>query len=204
MDYKNELERNKKMDALLKSRMGRLSPQALQARLQQALPERLLPGNVGDINNVFWPFFFTFTTSELPPNSGFNASVTITQEAAFILLKMTKVVFRRSGAMAPFVYTAINALDSSEAISNANDLNITIRDAQSTRVFFGLPTGIDEIGCAEFPTKLPVSQLFLPNSTIECIYQNTNAVDTFVPFITLFGYRLRLDNAAAILSTVTG
>lgn len=198
--YQKELERNKKMDQQLKSRIGRSSPQNLQNTLKNALPEDMLPGNVGDINNVFWPFFFTFSAPELPPNSGSIGSVTVTQEASFILMEMKKVVFKKVGG----IYTAIDALNQNEALSNANDLNIVIRDAQSSRVFMNVPMSISEVGCAEFPTKLKKSQMFLPNSTIECIYQNSNAADTYVPFITLFGYRLRVEDSQSILSLITG
>jgi hypothetical protein len=60
------------------------------------------------------------------------------------------------------------------------------------------------VGVPEFPSVLPTPILFLPNSTIEVTYQNDNATDTFVPFITLFGYRVRIEDAQNILSTVVG
>jgi hypothetical protein len=199
-----ELERNKKMTEQLKARLlhpfAKGSPQNLAATLKDALPPQMLPGNIGDLNNVFWPFYFTFTAPELPPNSGSIGSFTVTQEASFILLNISQVVFKKVAGS----YTAINALNSDEALNNANNLNIAFRDAQSSRTFMQLPMGISEIGCAEFPTILNQPQMFLPNSTIECIYQNSNATETFVPFVTMFGYRLRVDNSASILSLITG
>ena len=195
-----ELERNKKMNELLNGRFAKASPNGLNNTLKQALPPDMLPGNIGDINNVFWPFFFTFSAPELPPNSGSIASFTVTQEASFILTGMWKVVFKKVNG----IFTAIDPLQADEALANANGLAMTLRDAQSSRTFMQLPMGIDEIGCAEFPTDLKKPQMFLPNSTIECIYQNSNPTDTFVPFISMFGYRLRVENSASILSLITG
>jgi hypothetical protein len=195
-----ELERNKKMNGQLNGRMGRNSPQNLQNTLKDALPPDMRPGNIGDINNVFWPFFFTFSAPELPPNSGSIGSFTVTQEAAFILMDFKKVVFKKAGG----IYTAIDGLNPDQAVCNANDLNISLRDAQSTRTFMQIPIAINDIGTAEYPTKLKKPQMFLPNSTIECIYQNSNATETFVPFITMFGYRLRVEDSQSILSLITG
>jgi hypothetical protein len=197
--YEQELERNRKMDEKLNSRING-SPENLNNNFRNALPPDMLPGNIGDINNVFWPFYFTFSAPELPPNSGSIGSFTVTQEASFILMDIKKVVFLKAGG----IYTAIDALSPDAALSSANDLSVILRDAQSTRTFMQLPLAIDEIGCAEFPTKLKKAQMFLPNSTIECIYQNSSTVNTYVPFISVFGYRLRVENSSSILSLITG
>lgn len=175
--------------------------------LKNALPARMMAGNIGNINSVVWPFWFTFSSAALQPNNGVNVTFTVTQEAAFVMMALTKVVFIRTGAgvpLDPFIYTAINALQPNEAQANANDLTMTMRDAQSSRTFFSLPQAVDEIGCAEFASVLPTPQLVLPNSTIECIYTNNHASRVYVPFVTAFGYRVRLADAANILSTITG
>lgn len=195
-----EIERNKRMVTQLNSRQQ-------YAALKNSLPSQMMAGNIGNINNVIWPFWFTFNSAPLQPNNGTNATFTVTQEAAFVMMAYTKVVFIRTGTGVigdPYIYTAINALDPNETNANANDLNMTIRDAQSTRTFFSLPQAVDQIGPAEFATVLPTPQLVLPNSTIECIYTNNHASRVYVPYITCFGYRVRLADAANILSTITG
>lgn len=184
----------------LQNRMAKGSPQAMNSNFQQSLPQDMLPGNIGDINNVFWPFYFTFSAPELAPNQGSIGSFTVTQEASFVLMDIKKVVFKKAAGQ----YTAIDALYPDSALASANDLNIVFRDAQSSRTFMQTPMAVDEIGCAEFPTKLKKPQMFLPNSTIECIFQNSHPSNTYVPFVTMFGYRLRVDNAASILSLITG
>jgi hypothetical protein len=46
--------------------------------------------------------------------------------------------------------------------------------------------------------------MFLPNSTVEAIFSNKDAARTYVPFVTFFGYRVRIEDAQNILSTITG
>lgn len=184
--------------------VSQLSQRQQVSSLQNSLPEQMIPRNIGNINDVMWPFWFTFSTAILQPNNGFNSTFTVTQEAGFVMMAMTKVVYKVTGRAPNYIYTAINALEASETLANANDLNMTMRDAQSSRIFFGVPQAVDEIGCAEFPTVLPTPQFVLPNSTIECIYQNNHASNVYLPLISAFGYRIRIPNGVNVLSTITG
>lgn len=211
--YKNPfLSIMQKKTTTVKPTVAATTAQAAQVQtIGEKLQERmdsagyLKAGNVGDISKVIWPFFFTFTAPELAPNTGSNGSFTVTQEAAFIWVATSKVVFKKTPVIAPpgFRYDAINSLDGSEDLNNAPGLFHTFRDAQSSRQFHGQPEPVDNIGCAEFPSALPTPQLFLPNSTIECIFQNSHATNIYVPWITMFGYRVRLDEAQNILSTIS-
>jgi hypothetical protein len=200
-------QRNVQMEALLKKRSLErqgLPPvrgaSSLKQSLDAALPPTLRPGNVGSINRVIWPFFFTFSAPELSPNSSSQGFTTITQEAAFVWMSYTKAVYKKT--VGP-VYTYVDPDDYSAA-GQVDGLKFTLRDAQSTRVFHNTPLEIDSIGNPQFPSLLPTPILFLPNSTIEITYQNDNAADTYVPFITMFGYRVRIEDAQKILSTVVG
>jgi hypothetical protein len=200
-------QRNVQMEALLKKRSLErqgLPPvrgaSSLKQSLDAALPATLRPGNVGSINRVIWPFFFTFSAPELSPNSSSQGFTTITQEAAFVWMSYTKAVYKKT--VGP-VYTYVDPDDYSAA-GQVDGLKFTLRDAQSTRVFHNTPLEIDSIGNPQFPSVLPTPILFLPNSTIEITYQNDNAADTYVPFITMFGYRVRIEDAQKILSTVVG
>ena len=176
------------------------SPQQFQQNLQNSVPSFMQPGNVGEINNVIWPFYFTFTAPELAPNTASTGFTTITQEASFILVSITKAVFVKTEGPTQYTYIDPNA---NTAIGDTDGLKFTLRDAQSSRVFQNIPQELDMIGHPEFPTALPSPLFFLPNSTIEITYQNDNPSVTYVPFVTLFGYRLRL-NDPSILSTITG
>jgi hypothetical protein len=61
------------------------------------------------------------------------------------------------------------------------------------------------IGVPRNPTVLPVPILFLQNSNVEIIYTNNSEnVRTYRPFVTMFGYRVRLQEYQQVLSTVSG
>lgn len=203
MDLQKELERNKKMMMNLNRRFGNLgSADNKMVALNKDLPKQLKAGNLGEINRVIWPFFFTFSAPELNPSTGTNSYLTVTQEAAFIWMSMTKTVFKKVNAPVPH-YEAIDANDFNDNNSNANELTVSLRDAQSSRFFTDQPLPLDMIGSAKNPTVLPTPQLLLPNASMEAIFQNDHVSNVYVPFITLFGYRLRLDNPN-ILSTIVG
>ena len=209
-DIQREKERNRRMRADLDRRMGEANHPLFRKEREKALKtpveyNKKLIGSIGDLGKVIWPFWFTFTSPQLAPNTGSNAFVTTTLEAAFVLMKMTQVVFTRVANVAPnYTYNAINTNSANEALNSAHDLQMSLRDAQSSRVFFGTAQEIGFIGNGQFPTIFPTPQLFLPNSTIECVYQNNHASNTYVPFITMFGYRVRIDDADELLSTITG
>jgi hypothetical protein len=200
-------KRNHQMEAALKRRslqrqgLPQVSNAAtLKQNLDKALPASLRPGNVGSINRVIWPFWFTFSAPELSPNSSSQGFTTITQEAAFVWMSYTKSVYKKTAGP---VYTYVDP-DNYTSTGQVDGLKFTLRDAQSTRTFHNTPIEIDQIGNPQFPSVLPTPILFLPNSTIEITYQNDNASDTYVPFITMFGYRVRIEDAQNILSTVVG
>jgi hypothetical protein len=179
------------------------SPYDLERRMLNAKLGNLMPGNVGDINKVVWPFWFTFNAPELSPSTSSTASFTVSQEAAFIWMSFSKVVFKRTGVSPNFVYTAIDP-DAEDSTGDANGLNIVFRDSQSSRTFQRNPMPLDAFGSPQFPTVLTTPLMFLPNSTVEVQYSNSNTSDVFVPWITFFGYRVRIENAQDILSLVTG
>lgn len=205
----NDQRRNLKMEEHLKRRsMQRQGLPAsnnnaydLQQTLEKSLPASLRPGNVGALNRVLWPFWFTFSAPELAPQTSSQSFVTITQEAAFVWMSMTKAVYRKTTG--PTQYTYIDPNDET-ALGQADALKMTLRDAQSSRVFSNAPLEVDHIGHPDYPTILPTPIMFLPNSTIETTYQNDNATDTFVPRITLFGYRVRIEDAQNLLGLVVG
>ena len=179
-------------------------PESLSRNMKRVLPSYLMPGNIGDVNRVIWPFYFTATTQELPAAVGGTASqgtgtITVTQEAAFVVMQLSKVVFRRV-AGPPVEYEYVDPTDSNA--TNTPGLSMVIQDSQSRRVFMNNPIDFEHIGGPEFPWELPTPILFLPNSTIQLQYFNSNAAETYVPWVTLFGYRVRMEDASQILSLV--
>lgn len=200
----NENVRNQRMREQMRQRQGlvkQTGASSLKQNLDRSLPQNMRPGNVGSINRVFWPFWFTFTAPTLTPNSASQGFTTITQEAAFVLMSYSKAVYKKTAG--PTQYTYIDPNDPS-ASGAVDGLKFTLKDSSSTRVFHNSPIEIDQIGHPEFPSVLPTPILFLPNATIEITYNNDHPTDTFVPFVTLFGYRVRIEDAQALLGTVVG
>ncbi len=202
----NQQRRNAAMKDKLQARQEQVkgSPQNLQKNLTNSKLGGLMAGNVGDLNKVVWPFWFTFSAPELAAGgTSSNASFTVSQEAAFIWMSFSVAVFLRSGAGPNYVYTQIDTNDESAA-GYINNLNIVFKDAQSSRVFQRNPMPIEAFGNPQFPTVLRAPLMFLPNSTVEIQYINNDATNVYVPFVTFFGYRVRIQGAENILSLVTG
>ena len=172
-------------------------PLSLKQNLQTKLPNYLSPGNVGDINRVIWPFYFTTDKVTVSPNSNVRTSFTVTQEASFVWMYYTKSVF------------VLDTNDNSESYLDPDDTNnfatglsFTIRDPQSQRQFFNRPIDIDHVGNPRWASTLPAPQLVLPRSSLEVNFYNDDANTTYIPSLTFFGYRIRMENANQLLSTV--
>ena len=177
------------------------SAKNLKWNLGQALDPRLIPGNVGDINQVVWPFWFTSSAAELDPDTTNQGQITITQEAAFILIDYQKVVYREEpGGAGQWAYIDPAQPDGA---GKSNNLTFLIRDSQSSRQFMNKAIDINQIGYWKAPTVLPTPMLFLPNQNIEFTYQNNDPDLTYRVQTVFFGYRLRIDHAKDILSTIS-
>jgi len=189
-----------------KAQQAKQAQQSIGARqlsnmMAQPLANQVKAGNVGALNRVIWPFWFTFSAPELAPQTSSQGFFTVTQEAAFVLMAITKAVYSKTTG--PTQYTYIDPNDES-ASGQADGLKWTLRDAQSSRVFSNLPVEMDQFGSPEWPFILSTPIMFLPNSTVEMTYQNDNAASTFVPYMTFFGYRVRVEDAQNLLGTVVG
>lgn len=191
-------------------RQGQLpvrNPQDLERNMSRNLGPMLAPGNLGDINKVCWPYYFS---TEIPqttvgPNETFQTGFSITQEAAFIMMSFTKTVYLASGVTAPD-YQPWTYLDPNQAgvANRAPGLTFTLRDGSSSRQLYDRPIEIQHYGNPRFPTKLPRPIMFLPNQSVQVAFVNSHAVNRYVPSITVFGYRVRIEDAQNLLSLVYG
>lgn len=177
------------------------SPQGLKHDFSNLSPY-LRPGNLGDINKIVWPFWFTSSKVTLAPNTAAQGNITITQEAAFIWLSYVKCVFLEEDG-GPGQYQYIDP-DAAGAAGKQNGLTLLIRDSQSSRQFMNQPIDINQVGHWRYPTVLPTPQLLLPNTNLELSFQNNTNDLTYRPFVTLFGLRVRIEDAKNILSTISG
>ena len=172
----------------------------LAKALEQILPAHMLPGNVGDINKVAWPFYYAFDFDfGLNPTLDINTrqaqSVQVSQEAAFLLLAVYRDFFgtpySEAGQLGPY--------------------QIDVRDNQSSRQFNNNPIPVQTLGADSRPTWLPTPMLFLPNasmtvtmSTFLLAGESMVTVGDSKSQIMLAGLRVRIEDASAVLSTIFG
>ena len=105
----------------------------LKEQLMSVLPQNMLPGNVGDVNKVTWPFWYvgTFNFGTNPtygPLTRTTQSFQVSQEAGLLLMAIGRKAWDNSiaGDLAP--------------------LQLEVRDRQSSRQFNDRPMPLQNIG----------------------------------------------------------
>ena len=191
------VSREKQMAHLqLQKRGGQSSAHGLKDHVSK-LPFYMAPGNVGDVNRVIWPFWYTTEDTQVAPNQTVSTGFSVTQEAAYIITSYTKAVYLRT--VGP---DNISYLDPKFAVGGGKStgLSVNFRDSQSSRQFMDTTIKLDNVGNPRFVTEFEAPMLLLPNANFEVIFVNENPTDTFIPFITMFGYRMRIEEAKSILA----
>lgn len=184
------------MSNKLKSEQNNLTK--LQMELEASLPKIAL-GGIEDINKILWPFIFTSEAVEVGPNQLVSSFIGITQEAGFVVTRMVKTVFEKLG-VADYEYLDPRQNDGSDL---ASGLSFTLTDSQSTRTFHQNPIAVDHIGDYRFPYQFVSPQLIAPNNNIEVKWFNNDPSRTYIPRLSLIGYRIRIEDAQKLLSLVT-
>jgi len=175
-----------------------MSASNLQGELSKAIPAYLMPGNVGAYSKVTWPFWYSMnfdfgTNPTWTTNSRQTQSFQVSQEAAFLVsaLSLKTYSYSTASALAP--------------------LQIELKDRQSTRQFNDRPIPMQMIGKRSKPTVLPTAMLLMPNAFFDVtisswvpsgVSQATTGTGKFQ--VTFYGYRVRVEDADKILSSVFG
>lgn len=178
-------------------------PQVNKVNLRQSLgsfvPPHLMPGNVGPLNAVTWPFWFPvdfdYGNDYTIKGGGMDLQVQnfqVTQEAAMLLIAVTRQAdsYTTAGHLGPWA--------------------ITVRDNQSSRQFNDSPIPVQMISrTGGLPTKLPTAMLLYPNAQIQIqmnswIPAGTNqaTVGSSHMQFSFFGYRIRIEDTAKVMSSV--
>lgn len=170
--------------------------EGLAGHLKSFLPSRLVPGNVGGINTVVWPFWLTLdfdfgTNPSLTSTSEVMETVQVTQEAAMLVTEISRV---------------------SEAATTAGDLGpytVSFRDRQSTRQFQDRAIPLQAIGSKSYATRFPTAMLIMPNAFLEVTMgtwlaagETQNTTGSGKHQISLHGYRIRIEDTEKVLSTI--
>lgn len=171
---------------------------SLKSNLSQVIPPYMMPGNVGGYNKVTWPFWFQVnfdfgTNPTWSSASRQTQSFQVTQEAALLLMAISRKSYGYDTA------------------SELSPTQVEIRDRQSSRQFNDRPIPMQMIGKKSRPSVLPTPMLVMPNAFIDVtmsswltsgISQATVGKGKFQ--LSFFGYRVRVEDADKVLSTIFG
>jgi|GEM_PF-1481552 len=172
---------------------------ALRNSLFGNLPNNMIPGNVGGINEVTWPFYFQTLIDmgddpTIVENTFARGFFQVDQEAAFLLTSIA----RSHSTNAAGASATINA-----------PLQIELIDRQSSRRFSDKPFPLQMIGFDSCPSILPVPMYIQPNAFLDVVVNGIPATDqdftgSGVFQLSFFGYRIRTEDAGKVLSTIFG
>lgn len=168
----------------------------LRKHLEAFLPPYMIPGNVGDVNQVTWPFWevvsFNFGTNPTwSPTTRQTQSFQVTQEAGFLLTSISRKSY---------------GYDTSTDLA---PLQFEIRDRQSSRQLNDRSIPIQMIGKRSLPTVLPTPMLLLPNAFVDItmtswITASMATTGTGRIDLVFHGYRIRVEDQEKVLSTIFG
>lgn len=188
-------------ESLLKqSQSPTMNSHSLESNMSRSLGPMFAPGNLGDLNKILWPYYFSTDIPATPvgPNETFQTGFSITQEASYVWMSFVKAAYLVSGTN--WIY--LNPNQGTGVGNMAPGLTFTIRDGSSSRQFFNTPIELGIYGNPRFPSKFPISTMLMPNHVMQISFQNQHPTNTYVPFIVAFGYRIRIEDAERFLSLV--
>jgi hypothetical protein len=169
----------------------------LRSALQGLLPTHMMPGNVGGINEVTWPFYFQInidfgddpTIIDTNVERGFFQ---VDQEAAFLLMS---------------VGYSCGTDDNGLSACSLAPLQLDIIDRQSSRRFSNSEIPMQAFGSNSQMSIFPVAMYFQPNAFLDISVRGMNTVGQdfegsgLIQF-SFFGYRIRSEDADKVLSTI--
>lgn len=169
----------------------------LRNSLNQSLPQYMVPGNVGGINEICWPFYF-------------QANIDLGQDPTVAANEFTRGFFQVDQE-AGFILQSIGISHTTDAAGLSGTVNAPLQvefiDRQSSRRFNSLPTPIQMIGYNSNPSILPTPMYVQPNAFIDIVVNGIPTVaQTFqgsgLMQFSFFGLRMRTENQGAVLSTI--
>lgn len=142
----------------------------LYRNLQKILPARLLPKNIGSVDEVTWFYMYELNFDF---SNGANTDFVVGQR---------KNDFFQIGQEAGFLLTHIYRTYRDAGIAGQSaPLHFTIKNVQSTRQFNDAPLQLQHIGTRSKPYKLPVPILLQPNEKLEVEMESWYGADINVP-----------------------
>jgi hypothetical protein len=173
------------------------SVKGLRNALLGNLPSHMVPGNVGGINEVTWPFYFQInmdvgTNPTISSNSLFKGFFQVDQEAALLLMSMD-------------ISYSTNALG--QSATSLAPLQVDLIDRQSSRRFSNEPIPLQMIGHNSNPSIMPTPMYIMPNAFLDVSVSGQSPIPmTYTGSgkfqLSFFGYRIRTEDAGKVLSTI--
>lgn len=166
-----------------------------------ALPGYMMPGNVGGVNEVTWPFLFN-TTLDFGANPSIADNVfarnffQVDQEAAFLVMAISRAHQTDE--------------DNISATINA-PIQIEFIDRQSSRRFMSEPMPLQMLGSNSLPSIYPTAFYMPPNSVLDIVASGIPPAAAPIDYtgsgafqLSFFGNRIRTEDAQKVLSTIFG
>ena len=149
-----------------------ISGDDLRDQLKRILPSRMLPSNIGRVEEVSWPYWYEL---EFDYSNGADA---------FFGANDIKRDFFQVGQEAGFLLTHVyRDYNSSTAGGLGAPLVMDFQNLQSSRNFNDQPIQVQHIGNKGHPFKFETPILLYPNSKLEVTLQSWLSVDATVPSV---------------------
>lgn len=169
----------------------------LRSSLLGNLPNHMMPGNVGGINEVTWPFFFNLEVDfgadpDIISSNIRRSFFQVDQEACFLLMS----IIRSHSTDAAGQSATINA-----------PLQVDLIDRQSSRRFSDKPIPLQMIGIDSVASIMPTPMFIQPNAFLDVVVSGIpETAQSFTGSglfqLSFFGYRMRTEDAGKVLSTI--
>ena len=161
------------------------------------LPSHMVPGNVGGINEVTWPFYFQI---EMDMGDDPSISETLIRRGSF-------QVDREAALLLMSVSRAHNTDDLGASATILAPLQVEIIDRQSSRRFNNAPMPLQMIGQNSNPSIFPTPMYIQPNAFLDVVVSGINTIPQDFSGsgrfqLSFFGYRIRTEDAGKVLSTI--
>jgi hypothetical protein len=160
-------------------------------QFKDKLPTNLRPGNVGELTKTYWGYFYSIRNVVLTPQTSLPQVLTISEDGAFAIKSIQKVVFERTGVFGAYEYRYLDPEIHDDA-NHASGLTFHMVDGQSAKGFMSDPVPMEHIGDHRNPLELKRTYAYLPNSNLEFSFHNSHPTRTYVVSLVLNGYRVRL------------
>lgn len=180
---------------------GSSNVQAMRHEFMNMLPNYMMPGNVGGITEVTWPFLFNVnidfgdnpTIADDQKATGFYQ---VDQEAAFLIMGMTRSHSTDENGASATILAPIQ---------------LDFIDRQSTRRFSSSQVPLQTISQNSIMTIFPTPMYMMPNAVMDVIATGIPPAANPQEFtgsgafqISFFGNRIRTEDAGKVLSTIFG